>query len=143
MLFTSSFALLLTTILNLGAAQDCAPGRDYTVVADDTCDSICAAHSVSNFQLANANPGLIDADCDNLQPNQVLCLGRVGHDCTETHLVVQGDTCYGITNAEGIELGVFMCNNRNINTDCGNLDTDYVVCVAAEDMGYDPPCTPV
>ncbi len=41
MFFTSAFALLLTAILNLGAAQeDCAPDRDYIVVAVDTCDGI-------------------------------------------------------------------------------------------------------
>ncbi|KAK0191683.1 hypothetical protein F5146DRAFT_1121846 [Armillaria mellea] len=140
MLFTSSFALLLTAILNFGAAQEaCAPGRDYTVVAGDTCDSICAAHGVSNFQLSYANPE-IDANCENLQLGQPLCLGTVGHDCIETRLVVVGDTCDGIANAEGIVPQVFMCNNRNILPDCSNLDTDYVVCVATEDIGYNPPC---
>ncbi|KAK0448150.1 hypothetical protein EV421DRAFT_113775 [Armillaria borealis] len=142
MFFTSTFALLLTAILNLGAAQECALGRDYTVVAGDTCDSICAAQGVSNFQLTYVNPE-IDENCDNLQPGQVLCLGTVGHDCTETHLVVDGDTCYSITHAEGIELGIFMCNNRNINSDCSNLDIGYVVCVAAENMGYEPLCITV
>ncbi len=53
MFFASTFALLLTAILNLGAAQeDCAPDRDYTVVAGDTCDSICAAHGVSKYGVA-------------------------------------------------------------------------------------------
>ncbi len=57
---------------------------------------------------------------------KVLCLGTVGHDCTETHLVVDGDTCYSITDAEGIGLGVCMCNDGNINPDCRNLDIGYV-----------------
>ncbi len=44
----------------------------------------------------------------------------------ETHLVVNRDICYSITEAEGIGPGVFMCNNKNIHPDCGNLDTGYV-----------------
>ncbi|KAK0492772.1 hypothetical protein EDD18DRAFT_454081 [Armillaria luteobubalina] len=142
MLFIASFALLLT-ILNRSAAQeDCFQGRDYTVIIGNTCDGICAALGVSIFQIAYANPG-IDENCDNLQPGQVrgliehiqdcclavgfikmLCLGTIDIDCTETHLVVQGDTCNSITDVEEIGLGVFMCNNGNINADCGNLDVE-------------------
>ncbi|KAK0455682.1 uncharacterized protein EV420DRAFT_1481134 [Desarmillaria tabescens] len=137
MLFTSTFALLLT-ILNLSAAQeDCS--RSYVIATGDTCNSICQAQGVSNYQLGLVNP-LIDANCDNLIPGQVICLGFFGHDCTETHTVVAGDSCNSVVAAAGIDDAVFMCNNKNINENCSNLDIGYVVCVSAGLMGYPGPC---
>ncbi|KAK0455680.1 uncharacterized protein EV420DRAFT_1481132 [Desarmillaria tabescens] len=130
MLFTSTFALLLTAIINLSAAQeDCS--RNYTIVAGDTCDRICQSQGVSNYQLGRVNPQ-IDANCDNLVPGQVICLGIIGQDCTETHTVTGGETCISITGDAGIGLDVFMCNNPNIDANCDNLDIDNVVCVAAD-----------
>jgi hypothetical protein len=45
-------------------------GKGYTVAAGDTCDSICAAHALSQAKLLRLNPSL---DCGKLAPGQVIC----------------------------------------------------------------------
>ncbi|KAK0455686.1 uncharacterized protein EV420DRAFT_1272111 [Desarmillaria tabescens] len=134
MLFALIFALFITTILNLGAAQDnCA--REYTVVTGDTCNGISTAQNVSTFQLAHVNT-VIDAACDNLQVGQVLCLGIIGQDCNETVVVMSGDTCSSIAQANDIDLSILLVNNRNVNAACTNLLVDTVLCVASGIIPY-------
>ena len=48
--------------------------RNYTVVAGDTCDGICAKENVSSFQLASVNNATINAGCTNLVPGEVKTL---------------------------------------------------------------------
>ncbi|PBK72164.1 hypothetical protein ARMSODRAFT_1016137 [Armillaria solidipes] len=134
MWFAPIFALLFTTVLNLGAAQsDCA--REHTVVAGDTCNGISAALNVSTFQLAHVNT-VIDAACDNLQVGQVLCLGIIGQDCNATDIVVSGDSCGAIALANDIDLATLLVNNRNVNSACSNLLIGTVLCVAAGIIPY-------
>jgi hypothetical protein len=56
--------------LSSGQSQSqCA--RSYTVRSGDLCDGISAAQHSSTFQLANANQGVINADCSNLAAGKV------------------------------------------------------------------------
>jgi len=75
---------------------DCAPGRTYSVVLGDTCDSIGAAQKASTYQIETVNKDLIDQRCDNLHPGEVLCLGLTGKDCQEVAVVKSGDNCHAI-----------------------------------------------
>ena len=52
-----------------------------------------AAHryGVSTFQLALVNEDVITENCDNLQPNQTICLGIEQHDCTKVYTVVENE----------------------------------------------------
>ena len=52
--------------------SDCQCDRTYIVVDGDTCDGISIKQNVSTFQLANANAGIINADCSNLFGGEVL-----------------------------------------------------------------------
>lgn len=48
-------------------------------------------YGVSTFQLALVNEDVITENCDNLQPNQDICLGITGHDCTKVYTVVENE----------------------------------------------------
>ncbi|KAH9911266.1 uncharacterized protein BXZ73DRAFT_82454 [Epithele typhae] len=126
----SSVALLAVAALhaNAQAAADCS--RNYTVVAGDTCDAICQKENVSSFQLANVNP-VIDSTCQNLFPDEELCLGVVGQDCTLTHTVVTDETCVSIAAATGTTVELILENNPNVNSVCSNIRSGEVLCVAA------------
>ncbi|PPQ78502.1 hypothetical protein CVT25_011842 [Psilocybe cyanescens] len=110
------------------ATPPCA--RNYTVQPGDFCDKISAQQNVSTFQLASVNSGKIDAACDNLTVGEVLCLGLVGEDCTNVHVVVAGDTCASIALQAGISTATVLANNPNVNADCSNIGIDEVLCVA-------------
>lgn len=45
-------------------------------------------YGVSTYQLALVNEATISENCDNLQPDQEICLGIEGHDCTKVYTVV-------------------------------------------------------
>lgn len=57
---------------------------------------------------------------------QVICLGITGQDCTTTHKVVTGDSCFSISQAAGIELSVLIANNPNVDGACDNIYPDEV-----------------
>ncbi len=92
--------------------------RNATVKAGDSCDSICEPNAplrgttvdpllsltrhaarqygVSTFQLALVNEATIDENCDNLSPNQNVCLGFTGEDCTKVYTVVANEYVYSL-----------------------------------------------
>ncbi|KAL4259537.1 hypothetical protein AB1N83_009701 [Pleurotus pulmonarius] len=104
--------------------------RPFTVRAGDTCDGISAEQGVSSFQLAASNFGVINADCTNIFPGQVICLRRVCLDCNNVHVVAEGDSCTSIANAAQISVGTLVANNPNLGPVCNLLFPGEVVCVA-------------
>jgi len=110
--------------------------RNYTVSSGDTCDKISAAQSVSTFQLAKVNEGVIDPDCDNLFVGETICLGITGQDCTATHEVVTGDNCFGIAQSAGISESVLLENNPNVDASCDNIYPDEVLCTDPNVISY-------
>jgi hypothetical protein len=48
-------------------------------------------YGVSTYQLALVNEATISDNCDNLEPNQEICLGIEGHDCTKVYTVVANE----------------------------------------------------
>lgn len=111
-------------------AADCV--RGYTVQSGDTCNSIAAANSASTFQIMAVNAGTIDALCHNLMPEQLICLGTEGSDCTETHVVGDGDSCASVEATFGLEAGLLRTNNPNIDDECHNVYPGLVLCVATQ-----------
>ncbi|TEB23510.1 hypothetical protein FA13DRAFT_1757029 [Coprinellus micaceus] len=105
--------------------------RTYTVQSGDWCDKISAEQNSSTYQLAQANVGVINADCSNLWVGQVICLGLTGQDCTETVVVEEGGDCTAIATAAGITYEKIRANNPNIDTACTNIYPGEVLCVAA------------
>ncbi|KAF8986611.1 hypothetical protein BDQ17DRAFT_1250473, partial [Cyathus striatus] len=85
--------------------------RTYTVKDGDTCDGIAAANNAPTAQIIAANPGVINAECNNLQSNTSICLGLTGQDCDTTYTVADGDTCFDIATNKGIDPDVFTANN--------------------------------
>ncbi|KAI0682386.1 hypothetical protein BC835DRAFT_893160 [Cytidiella melzeri] len=127
-MFASVFAALLAAPLfaQTASAADCA--RSYTVKEGDYCDIISAANNASTYQLATVNPS-IDANCDNLQPGQVLCLGTEGADCQTTYIVQAGDTCEAVQSNHNINSTILYANNPQINAGCDNIYIGEVLCV--------------
>jgi len=119
-------SLVLASIVSL-AASTCV--RDYTVKEGDFCDKISAAQGVSTYQLAVVNNGIINDDCTNLMPDQKICLGYKGSDCTTVYTVVMGDICEDIAAAHKINTTLLYENNRQINPECTNIYVGEVLCV--------------
>ncbi|KAI0089986.1 hypothetical protein BDY19DRAFT_992924, partial [Irpex rosettiformis] len=113
---------------------DCS--RSYKVNDGDTCDIISAKESVSTYQLALVNKGVIDSGCDNLFVGEVICLGIIGQDCTTVHTVKNGNTCDAIEEWAGIDFATLLANNKNINNQCSNLRSGEVLCTASSVIPY-------
>lgn len=93
-------------------------------------------YGVSTFQLALVNTPAINDNCDNLMPNQTVCLGIEGQDCTKVYTVVEGDTCNWITEMYGMDLDTLYANNPQINDECTNAYIGEVLCVDTEVFDY-------
>jgi LysM repeat protein len=128
-MFAFVSALVALPLLAQSAlAADCT--RSYTVKAGDWCDKISSENHVSTYQLAALNPS-INTACDNLQPGQLLCLGKAGEDCATTYVVKPNDTCDLIASQTGTNSTILWANNPQINAGCTNLYIDEVLCVAS------------
>ncbi|KAF8439093.1 hypothetical protein L210DRAFT_3612760 [Boletus edulis BED1] len=129
------FGLLATLALVAATVFQVLPAncdRNATVVVGDTCNGISAKYSVSTYQLAAVNTGVIDANCDNLQIGEVICLGLTGQDCMTTYIAQSGDTCVAIADAYNISQSTLITNNPNVNQICTNLYPDEVLCVSSQ-----------
>ncbi|TFK33717.1 hypothetical protein BDQ12DRAFT_614801, partial [Crucibulum laeve] len=111
--------------------------RTYTVQAGDVCDLISAAQGVSTFQLATVNAGVINPDCSNLFPHEVICLATNSQDCSPVHTVVSGDTCFDIATAAGITIPDIVAQNPNVTPDCNIYPGEVHVSPFFEDLFAD------
>lgn len=58
-------------------------------------------------------------------------------DCTETHMVIPGDTCDGISSTYNLTANQIYANNPQIDVaTCNNLYVGEVVCVAQKTYAY-------
>ena len=73
-----------------------------------------------SYQLAVVNPK-INAECNNLQIGDTLCLGLSGQDCSSTYVVKPNDTCDLITSSQSVNATMLWANNPQINADCTNI----------------------
>lgn len=69
-------------------------------------------------------------------PDQVVCLGISGEDCTKVYTVVEGDTCDWIDEMYGMGLDTLYANNPQINDECTNIYIGEVLCVDTQDFEY-------
>jgi LysM repeat protein len=129
-------ALPLFTQGVAAAPGDCV--RDYIIKPGDTCNSIGAAEGASTYQIMAIN-SQIDYNCYNLQPDEKICLGTEGADCTSTYVVKSGDTCKKIEDAYGVNSTQFFTNNPNVDLNCSNIYSGEVVCVATSKLVPDAP----
>lgn len=88
-------------------------------------------------------------------PNQKICLGYQGEDCTSVYgtlfaqfvtgsltrptVVVKDDTCDGIAAAHNVNTTLLYENNRQINPECTNIYVGEVLCVASSVVAPPPP----
>ncbi|KAG8216336.1 hypothetical protein J3R82DRAFT_6409 [Butyriboletus roseoflavus] len=86
------------------------------------CNAISAQYSVSTYQLAAVNTGIIDVYCSNLYVGEVICLGLTGQDCETTYVVQSGDTCLVIAGMFNIPESTLLQNNPNVNPSCTNIN---------------------
>ncbi|EIM83867.1 uncharacterized protein STEHIDRAFT_82762 [Stereum hirsutum FP-91666 SS1] len=131
-MFTQSIVAALVAlpfVAQSALAADCT--RNYTIQAGDVCDSISAAQNVSTYQISVVNDGIINSNCTDLTPDQSICLGYSGEDCTTTHVVAANETCDDITTAAGINSTMLFLNNPQIDTACDNIYIGEVLCTAS------------
>lgn len=74
--------------------------------------------------------------CDNLAPEQVVCLGEAAADCTKVYTVVAGDTCGWIEEMYGMDSTTLYNNNPQINEECTNIYIGEVLCVDTTSFSY-------
>lgn len=131
-----TLAVLATAAVavNIPRALPTGCDRTYTVQPGDTCNAISAANNVSTYQLAIVNNGTINPYCDNLYPDEVICLGIAGQDCSTTYVMQSGDTCYTIAVGAGTTVATLLANNPNVNADCTNIYPSEVLCTAPYDV---------
>ncbi|OCF34652.1 hypothetical protein I317_01134 [Kwoniella heveanensis CBS 569] len=132
------FAALALAVLPLLSSVMAIDGctRNATVVSGDTCDSISRKYGVSTYQLALVNDAVIAENCDNLEPDQVVCLGIEGQDCTKVYTVVADDTCAYLQETYGISNETLWSNNPQIDAACDNIYVGEVLCVDTEAYQY-------
>jgi len=132
------FAKIVLALPFVSAAWAAVDGctRTATIQAGDTCDSISHKYGVSTYQLALVNEATISDNCDNLEPNQEICLGVEGHDCTKVYTVVANDTCDWIQQTYGITNPTLVANNPQIDAKCENIYVGEVLCVDTDDYVY-------
>ncbi|KAG1730379.1 uncharacterized protein EDB91DRAFT_1157129 [Suillus paluster] len=133
--FTALAALATVATVVVGAIPyDCT--RKTTVKAGDTCAKISVAQKVSTYQLMTVNKGIIDTAC-HLHVGEEICLGIRYQDCTDVHVVKNGENCVGICKAAGISLSTLYTNNQNLFRDCSFVLPGDVLCVSKH-LYYSP-----
>ncbi|KAK1920955.1 hypothetical protein DB88DRAFT_116050 [Papiliotrema laurentii] len=133
-MFATVLLAALPLLSSVMAVDGCT--RSATVVQGDTCDAISHRYGVSTFQLALVNEDVITENCDNLQPNQTICLGIEQHDCTKVYTVVENDTCAWIQEVYGIDNATLWSNNPQIDSSCSNIYIGEVLCVDTNQFQY-------
>ncbi|KGB78511.2 hypothetical protein CNBG_4349 [Cryptococcus deuterogattii R265] len=131
----AAFALAVLPLLSSVVAIDGCT-RNATVQSGDTCDSISRQYGVSTYQLALVNDATIDENCDNLAPDESVCLGIEGQDCTKVYTVVANDTCAWIQEMYGISNETLYANNPQIDAECENIYVGEVLCVDTDAFSY-------
>ncbi|KAH7415910.1 hypothetical protein KP509_14G065600 [Ceratopteris richardii] len=95
----------------------------YTVKSGDTCYDISQENGVSLEDFLSWNPGI---NCNNLQIGQEVCISAPC--CCTIYTVKSGDTCYDISQVNGVSLEDFLSWNPGIN--CNNLQIGQEVCIS-------------
>jgi LysM repeat protein len=126
-----------TATISSGGNGGGGGGNTYTVQSGDTCGLIASSLEVATADLIAANP-LINAECTNLQPGQLLAVpggsgggGSAGVSTPtpgaasgDTHVIASGDTCFDIAAAYGVDLDALIALN---NVDCGALQPGQII----------------
>ncbi|OIW29067.1 hypothetical protein CONLIGDRAFT_655072 [Coniochaeta ligniaria NRRL 30616] len=139
-----------------GLVANC--NKFYRVSSGDTCEVIEAKYGISLAQFLSWNQSVHQChlthlpDCNNLWLDYFVCVGVPGaittapppvqtptgpqpqmpaivSNCRKFRLVLAGDNCWTIDNAEGISLAQFLSWNPYVDSQCGNLWQGYYVCV--------------
>ncbi|KAI0329335.1 hypothetical protein GY45DRAFT_1325107 [Cubamyces sp. BRFM 1775] len=120
MLFHSVLAAVILAIVIPSDvnAQQPKCNRFHRVGEGEICDDIAEKTSTPTLQILNANIGVIDPACENLEIGMEICLGFVGQDCSVVHVVQNNDTCDKIADDAGTSVGIIIANNAGINSDC-------------------------
>ncbi|KAG1731321.1 uncharacterized protein EDB91DRAFT_1252182 [Suillus paluster] len=126
--FTRLAALAALASVVVAIPSDCT--RKITIKPGDTCATISAQHKVSTYQLMNVNTGIINTACD-LHLGEEICLGIKGKDCTDVHVVKEGDTVYDISQAAGISSTTLYANNKNVDSSTGFIIPGEVLCISS------------
>ncbi|KAK1750485.1 hypothetical protein QBC47DRAFT_418232 [Echria macrotheca] len=100
--------------------------RKYTVVQNDTCNSIALAQKTSTYNIITLNS--LTIFCDDLpKPGAQICLPSA---CTP-YKIIPGDTCTSIANKWSATVDELMAWNPIFSFSCSNVDKwwDFIICV--------------
>lgn len=91
----------------------------------------------------------ISSTCNNLYPGEQVCVGvtattpppppaggcpapvlsGLATNCDDCYKVVEGDSCWAVTQTHGVTLADFLSWNPSVNAACTNLQVGYNYCV--------------
>ncbi|EPQ26293.1 uncharacterized protein PFL1_06228 [Pseudozyma flocculosa PF-1] len=101
-----------------------------TVKLGDSCNAIAQRNQITDFYLLKLNPD-VGQDCAELTAGEGICVDSSLNVCGSTTAVAEGEGCYDIAGRTNITLEAFLDLNPGVSSDCGNLQPEEVVCVAA------------
>jgi LysM repeat protein len=134
--YSTPTAYPLNSTTGLPARPTCVTGRTYTILAEDTCNTISEAQEVATEALISMNG--LDSACQSLPPvDTVICLPQA---CVIRELAYE-DTCESITAAANITLGQLLAWNPVISAGCANLHSwrGRFICVSSPSGTIDVP----
>ncbi|KAL7745917.1 hypothetical protein RI367_008775 [Sorochytrium milnesiophthora] len=113
----------------------------YAVKGGDSCWAIANSNGMSVDQLQGLNP---DMDCNALQIGQGVCLADAATTdppqptdaptvCVTPYTVKSGDSCWTISNTNGLALGDFQ--QMNPGMDCNALSIGQSLCLNLQTVG--------
>lgn len=135
----------VTSTIPASGTAPASAGGSYTVVANDTCGGIAAAHNVTVEEIKRLNR-TIDAACGNLHEGDVIKIPGVAAATAtpanatttakkttvpaggggKTYTIVSGDTCEGIATAHNVKVADLISLNH-LDAACQGLKPDQVL----------------
>lgn len=115
------------TNLATGSLANCT--TYHTVLSGDNCNAIDAQYSIAEADFLRWNPE-VDVACTQILAGEAYCVGGGGNQCQKIYTVKGGDSCFAITQSQGITQAQLNALNPNIiNADCSNISPGQNLCV--------------
>jgi LysM repeat protein len=100
--------------------------QEYTVLKNDTCESIGTEFNVTSSAIISANP-TSSYGCNNLPLGLTLCIRN--ETCMQSYTVASGDICDGIGAKFSVSGSDIISANPSINSGCTNLQIGQILCI--------------
>lgn len=105
----------------------------YTVVSGDSCTAIDTTYNLALADFYRWNPE-VNTDCTNIGVGEAYCVQGGGRPCAHIYTVQSGDSCFAITQSQGISQSDLETLNPFLGDDCA-LSVGENLCLQAGSDG--------